>query len=277
MSGLDFADDARTFAVTDFDGDGVPDLVLKNRLGPQIRAMQNDCAGGRSAIAISLRGTKSNRDAIGARVEVNGQAQYLSAGSGFLSQHSKKLHFGLAGQPLAHVKITWPSGAVEEASGLEPGYAYTIVEGSSERGRAQPFRARRALPASVRAREERSSVRRYLAARAGTHAGFADGQGRGRIHRATRGGRPKMPPGLPVRWIDLKIEKDDVAASYSLFRRYLFEYRADLSLPLVLLVDGGGRARKVYADSPRRTRCAAIWRALARAMRWRCHSPANII
>ena len=75
VSGLDFADDTRTFAVTDFDGDGVPDLVLKNRLGPQIRAMQNDCAGGRQAIAIALRGTKSNRDAIGARVEVNGQAQ----------------------------------------------------------------------------------------------------------------------------------------------------------------------------------------------------------
>ena len=100
MSGLDFADDTRTFAVTDFDGDGVPDLVLKNRLGPQIRAMQNDCSAWTKARSRSrLRGTKSNRDAIGARVEVNGQAQYLNAGSGFLSQHSKKLHFGLAGQP----------------------------------------------------------------------------------------------------------------------------------------------------------------------------------
>ncbi len=114
MSGLDFADDTRTFAVTDFDGDGIPDLVLKNRLGPQIRAMQNDCSGARKAIAISLRGTKSNRDAIGARVEVNGQTQYLNAGSGFLSQHSKRLHFGLAGQSAAHVKIAWPSGAAQE-------------------------------------------------------------------------------------------------------------------------------------------------------------------
>ena len=46
VSGLDFADDTRTFAVTDFDGDGVPDLVLKNRLGLQIRAMQNDVRAG---------------------------------------------------------------------------------------------------------------------------------------------------------------------------------------------------------------------------------------
>jgi FimV-like protein len=50
--------------------------------------------------------------------------------------------------------------------------------------------------------------------------------------------------------IDLKVEKDDMAACYSLFRRYLFEYRRDLSLPLVLLVDGESRARKVYAEMP---------------------------
>ena len=34
ISGLDFADDTRSFAVTDFDGDGNPDLILKSRLGP---------------------------------------------------------------------------------------------------------------------------------------------------------------------------------------------------------------------------------------------------
>ena len=45
VSGLDFADDSRAFAVTDFDGDGRPDIILKSRLGPQIRLLQNDCAG----------------------------------------------------------------------------------------------------------------------------------------------------------------------------------------------------------------------------------------
>jgi FimV-like protein len=64
------------------------------------------------------------------------------------------------------------------------------------------------------------------------------------------GERPKLPPGVPIAWVDLKAEKEDVAASYALFRRYLFEYRADLSLPLVLLVDDAGRARKVYANLP---------------------------
>jgi Tfp pilus assembly protein PilF len=253
VSGLDFANDTRTFAVTDFDGDGIPDLLLKNRLGPQIRAMQNDSSGTREAIAISLRGTKSNRDAIGARVEVNGQTQYLAAGSGFLSQHSKKLHFGLAGQPAAHVKITWPSGAVQEAAGLEPGYVYTIVEGivesSGEHARTR-FRFPRLLPALVLSvssepafgdtwlLEPVPTPDRRMAKGA---AGFVV------LHA---GEPPKMPPGLPAELIDLKAEKEDVAAAYSLFRRYLFEYRVDLSLPWVLLVDGESRARKVYVDIP---------------------------
>jgi tetratricopeptide (TPR) repeat protein len=249
VSGLDFANDTRTFAVTDFDGDGIPDLVLKNRLGPQIRVMQNDSSGTREAIAISLRGTKSNRDAIGARVEVNGQTQYLAAGSGFLSQHSKKLHFGLAGQPVAHVKITWPSGVVQEAAGLEPGYVYTIVEGSSEHART-PFRRRSLLPASaIPGNSEPAFGDAWLLEPVPTpDRRMAKGVAGFVVLYA--GEPPKMPPGVPAELIDLKAEKEDVAAAYSLFRRYLFEYRVDLSLPWVLLVDGESRARKVYVDIP---------------------------
>ncbi|SPE41040.1 TPR repeat-containing protein [Candidatus Sulfopaludibacter sp. SbA3] len=249
VSGLDFADDTRAFAVTDFDGDGIPDLVLKNRLGPQIRAMQNDCAGVRPAIAISLRGTKSNRDAIGARVEVNGQAQFLSAGSGFLSQHSKKLHFGLAGQATAHVRITWPSGATQEMRGLEPGYVYSIVEGAGEQARL-PFRARRLLPASsLRGKNDPEFGNSWLL-EPGPTPDRRTAAGAAGFVVLYAGEHPKMPVGLPVITVDVKSEKDEVAASYSLFRRYLFEYRKELSLPLVLLVDGESRARKVYADIP---------------------------
>jgi tetratricopeptide (TPR) repeat protein len=248
VSGLDFANDTRSFAVTDFDGDGIPDLVLKNRLGPQIRVMMNNSAGERTAIAISLRGTKSNRDAIGARVEVNGQTQYLNAGSGFLSQHSKKLHFGLAGKPLAHVKITWPSGVVQDAAGLEPGYVYTIVEGSTGTVR-MPFSGRLWPEWSPFSDSEPSFADTWLLEPVPTPdrrmakgvAGFVV------LHA---GEPPKMPPGIPAELIDLKAEKEDVAAVYSLFRRYLFEYRTDLSLPWVLLVDGESRARKVYVDVP---------------------------
>jgi FimV-like protein len=249
VSGLDFADDTRTFATTDFDGDGIPDLVLKNRLGPQIRAMQNDCSGARKAIAISLTGTKSNRDAIGARVEVNGRVQYLTAGSGFLSQQTKKLHFGLAGQAVAHVKITWPSGAIEEVSGLEPGYRYAIVEGSTEHARTQ-FRPRRLLPASVlRGKNDPEFGDTWLLDPVPT-PDRRTAKGASGFVVLHSGERPKMPPGVPAELIDLSIGQNHVAAAYSLFRRYLFEYRTDLSVPLVLLVDGEGRARKVYAEIP---------------------------
>ena len=231
VSGLDFADDTRTFAVTDFDGDGVPDLILKNRLGPQIRAMQNDCAGAREAIAIALQGTASNRDAVGARVEVNGQAQYLNAGSGFLSQHSKKLHFGLAGRPSAHVKILWPSGAKQELSTLEAGYLYTIVEGAAEPKRT-PFRSRKQLPAGpVQGKNDPEFGDTWLLEPVPTP--------------------DRRPKGLlTLRAEDLTKANPDVAATYSLFQRYLFEYRRDLALPLTLLIDSESRARKVYASVP---------------------------
>jgi tetratricopeptide (TPR) repeat protein len=248
VSGLDFADDTRTFAVTDLDGDGVPDLVLKNRLGPQIRAMQNDCAGERQAIAIQLRGTKSNADAIGARVEVNGRVQFLSAGSGFLSQHSKRLHFGLAGKARAQVKITWPMGAVVEASGLEPGFVYTFVEGSAEPAKA-PFRARSAWPAAaIQGKNDPEFGATWLLEPVPTPDRRADGTPGFVVLYA--GERPKIAPGVPCQWVDLQAAKTDVAAGYALFRRYLFEYRTDLRLPLVLLVDDESRARKIYAEIP---------------------------
>ncbi len=42
VSGIDFAEDSRAFAVTDFDGDGNLDVFLKSRLGPQVRALRNE-------------------------------------------------------------------------------------------------------------------------------------------------------------------------------------------------------------------------------------------
>ena len=50
--------------------------------------------------------------------------------------------------------------------------------------------------------------------------------------------------------IDLRREKDEVAACFALFRRYLFEYRAGLELPMGLLLDSAGRARKIYFRLP---------------------------
>ena len=245
VSGLDFADDTRAFVVVDFDGDGVPDVILKNRRGPQIRVMQNDCAGDRRTVGISLRGTKSNRDAIGARVQVGGQVQWLSAGSGFLSQHSKRLYFPSANE----ARITWPSGASQIVSDLEPGFVYTITEGSDKQTKAA-FRPRRELPVSMEAgKNDPEFGGTWLLEPVPTPDRRAE-KGVSAFVVLYAGNAPQTPSGLPVVLVDLQKEKPDVAATYSLFRRYLFEYRKDLALPLVLLVDGESRARKVYAEMP---------------------------
>ena len=115
------------------DGDGNLDILLKSRLGPQVRALQNTCGRGGNAIAFDLRGVKSNRDAIGARVEVDGQVKFLVAGSGYLSQHTKRMHFGLGTAKTAkRITVTWPSGESQTFGSLQAGYRYQLVEGSAE-------------------------------------------------------------------------------------------------------------------------------------------------
>jgi tetratricopeptide (TPR) repeat protein len=246
VSGLDFADDTRTFAVTDFDGDGNPDIVLKNRLGPQIRALQNDCTDGRPAIAIRLRGVKSNRDGIGARVEVNGQVQYVQAGSGFLSQHSKQLHFGLAGKDSANVKITWPSGTVQQMEGLAPGAVYRVSEDSATAGKTA-FRRKVLHPnAPVAGENEPVAADTWLL----EPVPVPDRRKGPGFVVLYAGAKPALSGSVPVEAIDLTREKDEVAAAWSLFRRYLFEYRRDLAVPFAVLVDAESRAHRVYADLP---------------------------
>ena len=71
-SGLDFPDDGRAVALVDWDLDGRIDLWTANRNAPRLRLMRNQTNRANRFVAIRLRGngTTSNRDAIGARVEV---------------------------------------------------------------------------------------------------------------------------------------------------------------------------------------------------------------
>ncbi|HMJ61848.1 MAG TPA: tetratricopeptide repeat protein, partial [Bryobacteraceae bacterium] len=224
VSGLDFADDSRAFAVTDFDGDGRPDMILKSRLGPQVRFLQNDCAGENHSIAFSLRGTKSNRDAIGARVEVDGRTKWLSAGSGFLSQHSKRMIFGLgAAETAARVHVTWPSGAVQEFSNLKAGRTYAIVEGSAQIAEKE-FRRPRILPAGSPRGDNSLALE---------DTWFLE---------PVPLPEPQRGPGLFV----IEGNKEE----YQIFRRYLFDWRTALSGPLALLLNESGQAVKVYAKIP---------------------------
>ena len=72
-SGFDFPDDGRAVARVDWDQDGDLDLWVVNRNGPQLRLLVNEVNSGHHWLALRLvgNGTTTNRDAIGARVEVD--------------------------------------------------------------------------------------------------------------------------------------------------------------------------------------------------------------
>jgi tetratricopeptide (TPR) repeat protein len=152
--GLDFEQDGRAFAVADFDQDGDPDLVVKARTGPQVRFLRNDFRERHAALAIRLVGTRSNRDAIGARVTVEtDEGRYtreLQAGSGFLSQHSKELLFGLGSSAaIREVVIVWPSGVREVLTRVPLNHRIRVEEGRRA-FEAMPFRERALAPAAMR-------------------------------------------------------------------------------------------------------------------------------
>jgi tetratricopeptide (TPR) repeat protein len=135
--GLDFLEDGRSFALADFDHDGRQEMFLKNRSGPQLRVMKNVIEQLPPSIIFCLRGTKSNRDAIGAVVtvqsDVGSQTRSLQAGSGFLSQHSKEVFFGLGKtKGPVHASIRWPSGVVQELHELPMNHRIHVDEGSDQ-------------------------------------------------------------------------------------------------------------------------------------------------
>jgi hypothetical protein len=133
--GGDFAQPkvGRGAAFGDFDGDGDPDVVITTNGGPAL-LYRNDVANGNNVVRLKLRGTKSNRDAIGAKVKVfvggTQQRKMVKTGSSYLSQSELPLSFGIGRHSAAdRVEIEWPSGATERLGALQAGHAYTVVEG----------------------------------------------------------------------------------------------------------------------------------------------------
>jgi len=140
VSGLDYPDDGRAVAVTDWDQDGDLDLWISNRNAPRLRLFRNDSPAHNHYLTVRLigDGKTTPRDAIGARIEVEVEppgpyrmVKTLRAGEGFLSQSSKRVHFGLGeSSQIRKVVIRWPGGASQEYAGLEVDRRYELVQGS---------------------------------------------------------------------------------------------------------------------------------------------------
>ncbi len=101
--------------------------------GPAVLFRNDQLAGNRS-LRFTLVGTKSNRDAIGARVRIfhDGvtQSRMVKSGSSYLSQSELPVTFGVGKRDrVDRVVIDWPSGRTEEFKGVASGRAYQCVEG----------------------------------------------------------------------------------------------------------------------------------------------------
>jgi len=154
-SGLDLIDDGRSIAVVDWDLDGKLDFWISNRTAPRLRLQHNRSKTENSFVSIKLRGDgkASNRDGIGARVELllknttpKKVVRTLRAGEGFLAQSSKWVHFGIAaGEEVSGLRVLWPGGESEEISGILAGGFFTVDQGSGVAQRWRVARARQEL------------------------------------------------------------------------------------------------------------------------------------
>ena len=129
----------RALAHADFDGDGDQDfLVTENQGG--VALLRNDSAGQGSFLRISLQGTESNRDAIGAEVTLYSatagatriRRMTVKSSLSYLSQCDRRVVFGLpGGEKPRRLEIRWPRGRLEQLTGIPQGGELLVVEGKA--------------------------------------------------------------------------------------------------------------------------------------------------
>lgn len=122
---------SRTAVTSDIDGDGRVDLIVNN-FNDSAYYFHNEFPQ-QNFVAFRLRGTRSNRDAIGALVTLHIGAEVMvrqvHAAGGYLSHSSKTLHFGLGKrEQIDRAEIRWPSGLRQEVEAPAINQLHDIVE-----------------------------------------------------------------------------------------------------------------------------------------------------
>ncbi|MBV9761228.1 MAG: VCBS repeat-containing protein [Acidobacteriaceae bacterium] len=288
--GLDFPEDGRSFLLADFDGDGRQEMLLKNRNAPQLRVLKNTVPHLPPAIAFRLVGTRSNRDAIGATVILDTssgrQTRVLQAGSGFLSQHSKEIFFGLGdANGNCSATIRWPSGHLQRLQDLPANHRIFVTEGNQV-PRTEPFRQvadkpQRAHSPGAFAPDPRDTW--LLTPFSAPDFSLTDSLGKAWTPSSLRG-RPLLlafwaltsseslrqlstfealqagqtPGALQVLVLNvgdpprsryslpILQASQDVTAVYNLLSRYVFDRHRDLEIPTSFLIDTRGEIVKIY-------------------------------
>jgi hypothetical protein len=132
VNSADRVEDGRGLAVFDYDGNGSLDLLLRNyRMQTVLLANRGDA---NHSVSFELTGTRSNRDAVGAKLRLRSgehwQTRVVTTGSGYLSGSSRRLHFGLGdAERIDELVIEWPSGQRTVLTDLAVDRMHAIREG----------------------------------------------------------------------------------------------------------------------------------------------------
>jgi tetratricopeptide (TPR) repeat protein len=123
-------------AFADYDHDGDIDAFVVNHGAPGV-LLRNDGGNRNSWLQVGLRGTKSNRDGIGARIRIvsggRQQVRYAGAQSPYLSQNAFVETFGLGRSTMVDtIEVTWPSGARDVRTAVSPNETIAITEGAAQ-------------------------------------------------------------------------------------------------------------------------------------------------
>ena len=125
----------RGCALGDFDGDGRVDIVVTS-MDANAELWMNRSPNSGHWLDIALRGTKSNRDGIGARIKVvtksGTQYNHQTSSVCYASSSLGPVHFGLGSDTKAQtVQITWPTGIVQTIENVDADHILKVTETAS--------------------------------------------------------------------------------------------------------------------------------------------------
>ncbi len=131
-SGISDPSPSRGSAFGDFDNDGDVDILVNNMNEPP-SLLRNEGGNRGNWILIKCLGTRSNRSAIGTRVQVitgdHTQTDVVMSGSSYISQNDLRLHFGLGeAEKVDLIKVQWPSGEEESFQNVQVNQWIVIEE-----------------------------------------------------------------------------------------------------------------------------------------------------
>lgn len=128
---------ARGAAFGDLDNDGRVDVIISNN-GGSVELLRNESASDSHWLALDLVGRESNRDGIGARLELEAgalkQIHEVGGAGSYLSANDLRVYFGLADEEKVNkLVINWPSGHEQIIADLPAERCYQVIEGRAHK------------------------------------------------------------------------------------------------------------------------------------------------